>query len=271
VEADEAVVARLDDRAVAAMLSLAEVALNVSPFKPRQLPENWRELLELWVRGATLGEIREVAGAEGVECVEEVFVYRLVWAMEATRARAVALDDEGAGQMNGRAALALETGTMNLSAAVLLQAGLASRVAAFEALRICPGDFTDRNGMRDWLWSADVLQESRRRDWPTPDTHDIWHDFVSGSGTGDGEWVATTHPWSVQYSVEPPPRNTPLRIFHEAHPARSWVCTREFDRIGTLVPPLPRAPEGLLWATAGNANELSVTHIGPEADLRAQR
>src|SRR5205823_14329799 len=87
VEADAAVAARLEDRAVAAMIGLAEIAFGTAPFMPRQLPEEWRAILERWVKGAYMSEIRQLAGDEGAECVEDVIVYRRVLVIEVERAQ----------------------------------------------------------------------------------------------------------------------------------------------------------------------------------------
>src|SRR5262249_49193240 len=74
VAADAAVAARLEDRAVAAMIAVAEIVFETTPFRPRRLPNEWRGILERWVEGASMSEIRELADDEGAEFVEDVLV-----------------------------------------------------------------------------------------------------------------------------------------------------------------------------------------------------
>ena len=63
-----------------ALVALAERLLIIRPFTPdAELPGNWRAVLRPWVAGATVGAI----GAENMKLVEDVFTYKLVWALEA--------------------------------------------------------------------------------------------------------------------------------------------------------------------------------------------
>ena len=101
-----------------------------------------------------LGEaLSGVAGgqeAETLQFVEGGLVYRLPWAMEAIRVRGIANGDiVGVFDMNlndfelGLAVPAVETGTLNRSASILIQAGFNSRLAAIKAVRDIGAPFTN--------------------------------------------------------------------------------------------------------------------------------
>ena len=114
----------------------AERVFTFYPFEPDPFPANWRDILRCWLLGQPLAAIVAGQEAEALQFIEGGLVYRLPWAMEALRVRAaangdvvgmfaLALDDYEL----GLAVPAVETGTMNRSASILIQAGFNSRLA----------------------------------------------------------------------------------------------------------------------------------------------
>jgi len=105
-----------------ALMPLAERLLAIRPFVPNAaLPRNWGRTLRRWVSGGTVTEI----GPEGVRLVEEAFAYRLVWGLDAVRARRMASGwdpEPGAGV----AAASLETGVPQTMMSMLIRSGLPS-------------------------------------------------------------------------------------------------------------------------------------------------
>jgi hypothetical protein len=87
--------------------------------------------------GEGLSRIADGHEAETLPFVEGGLVYRLPWAMEAIRVRGIANDDI-VGVFDARlddfelglAVPAVETGTLNRSASILIQAGFNSRAVA---------------------------------------------------------------------------------------------------------------------------------------------
>ena len=74
-------------------------------------------------------------------------IYRLPWGLEAIRVRAQANQDQVADKAVSDfrldlAVSAVETGTLNRSAAVLMQAGFTSRLAAIKAVSDTDAKFT---------------------------------------------------------------------------------------------------------------------------------
>ena len=89
--ADDAALLGGIDELVSALCGIGERLLFMRPFKPNKaepLPSNWKDILRNWISGESIDKI----GLENMQAVEEVFTYRLVWALEATRVRRVSLE-----------------------------------------------------------------------------------------------------------------------------------------------------------------------------------
>ena len=131
------------DQAVAALAEFGTIVFAIEPFQPADLLENWPAILREWLKGNSMADL---AGGREVplrKFIEDAPVYRLVWALEAIRVRAAAMEDAPENPNEGRAALAVETGTPSTEAALLIQSGLPSRISALSALRDCPGNFSN--------------------------------------------------------------------------------------------------------------------------------
>ena len=135
--------------AIDAITSLAERVFAFYPFTPDTLPENWRDLLRCWLLGEPLAALAFGQESETLHFIEGGLVYRLPWAMEAVRVRATANGDV-VGEIDlalddyelGLAVPAVETGTMNRSASIMIQAGFSSRLAAIKAVTDTEATFT---------------------------------------------------------------------------------------------------------------------------------
>lgn len=113
---------------VEALQELGERLLTVRPFVPnggKTLPSGWQAILRAWVSGERVTEI----GSQNMRFVEDAFSYRLAWALEAVRARRLALGWSPESVAGGAAAV-LENGVPQLPMAMLIRAGLPSRRAA---------------------------------------------------------------------------------------------------------------------------------------------
>ncbi len=78
----------------------------------------------------------------------------------------------------GLAIPAVETGTISRSAAVLIQAGFNSRIAAIKAVTETGAEFSTSQALQAWLTSDDVQVLSALPHWPTPETHEMWVNFA---------------------------------------------------------------------------------------------
>lgn len=105
------------------LVELANTLLKIRPFVPDE-PMNvgWDNVLRAWVAGTDVAQI----GIGNMRLVEEVFAYRLVWALEALRTRRAATGFQS-DLPEGGAAASLETGLPRITMSMLVRAGLPSR------------------------------------------------------------------------------------------------------------------------------------------------
>jgi DEAD/DEAH box helicase len=156
-----------------ALAQMGEQLLSIRPFVPEDhLPYNWRDLLRAWVRGDDVTAI----GLDNMRVIDDAFVYRLVWAIEALRMNRRANGGESE-MLEGAAAACLETGLPANMMAMLVRAGLPSRTAAKIVVEQLNPIFLTRGEMNQWLRSPQVAAHDAQIDWPTADTGAIWRRF----------------------------------------------------------------------------------------------
>jgi hypothetical protein len=156
-----------------ALIALGEHLLVIRPFTPdAELPPNWRDVLRAWVSGADV----EAIGADNMKLVEDVFTYKLVWALEALRTRRLIMGWDP-DTIVGGASASLETGVPDFMMSMLIRAGLPSRRAAIAAVKLGGADFLDGAGMREWLESDAIVALTDAGGWPTAETTALWARF----------------------------------------------------------------------------------------------
>jgi hypothetical protein len=264
--------------AIQAIEAFAEVAFTIPPFAPKNLIDNWKDVLRSWLLGLPLdGTLTSDDGT--IEFIERAFIYLLPWAMEAVRVRAgayVAGSDEAdeldielklADFPNSGAVMALETGTLSISAAVLIQAGFQSRTAAIKAVADTGATFESSRSMKGWLQSAEVREMSEDPEWPTPETHKLWHAFAKQEvESNGGTWAIHSQVVPVKWTGVAMPPGAPLRLAMAAT-GRWIVFDAENQAVGSIPTWLPAGePPGLALATAtGALDSFSLEYLGPLA------
>jgi hypothetical protein len=200
-----------------------------------------------------------------LEFIEDALVYRLVWAMEAVRVRQSAVDDELDWPNAGRAAVALETGTPDYCAALLIQNGLASRIGAMKAVSDCPADFADIKGMRQWVRSRCVTQRQADPKWPTPETASLWQTFVGGLTVGStAKWSIQKGCANVTWQDEPRPDGTSVRMLYDHSQRNMRVLSHDLDPLGILPYRWDAEPVGVaLGEIAESQSSIAITYLGP--------
>lgn len=261
------------DMAVQAIIDFAKIAFCIPPFSPKDIIAEWPTVLTAWLNGVSLANIPGGASDGVINFIEQAFVFNLPWAMEAVRVRYEAhtnidlLDDSVTNLSDyrrGIAVMALETGTMLVPAALLIQAGFASRLGAIQAIKSTGATFEKVAGLKRWLASDDVLANSKNPAWPTPESHQIWSVFIQSRAAGaTGEWKATSYSGPVSWLGAPMAPGTPLRIGGGPGKEKS-VLTADFQEVGTLKwTPNPEAT-GIYIATAnGKVDKFDFEYIGP--------
>ena len=271
VVANGAISDRDDERAIEAITALAERIFTISPFIPDPLPENWREVLSIWLSGRPIADLSQTDITELLRFVENGLIYRLPWGMEAIRVRAQANQDTFEGMPIdafelGLAVPSIETGTLHRSAAILMQAGFSSRLAAIKAVTETAAEFTTARELTAWLRSDLILELSERDDWPTSESESLWKSFVS-QYTPPEKTI-----WTVKHAtrfarwrnnIDVPPPGSPIKVWNVTDDTLLLAPTHEI--LGYLDEPIPQAWSGLLVARIGTqANSVAFTYYGPE-------
>ncbi|CAD7564483.1 FIG00464231: hypothetical protein [Citrobacter europaeus] len=130
MQANTALIVSDHEAAIAAITDIVERVFTFYPFEPDILPANWREILRGWLLGHPLAMMIAGDEVDALQFIEAGLGYRLPWAMEALRVRTTANGDTvGMPPLAledyelGLAVPAVETGTMNHSASILIQTG----------------------------------------------------------------------------------------------------------------------------------------------------
>jgi len=231
-QADEAALGGDAEMLLAALTNLAARLLAIRPFVPDDpLPPNWRDVLAAWLSGMPVRNI----GPDNMRFIEDVFTYRLVWALEALRTRRVALEWQPE-IIAGTAAACLETGLPRYMMALLVRAGLPSREAAIAAINDQEPVVLDTEDLIAWLESNHIAALTDAGNWPTPETASIWAQFRAEMLNRTSQrW--TSREWRRNIDMDSrqidpvPGRAYRIEI---AEDGTVWVLTPDFERVVML-------------------------------------
>lgn len=270
VEANAAIIVGDEEGAIAALVALAELVFTFYPFKPDPLPDDWKAIMRNWLLGEPTTAIANVVKTEMLQFVENGLTYRLPWAMEAIRVRAIAngdiLDEEGLTLdvfELGPAVAAVETGTLNRAASLLIQAGFNSRLAAIKAVKDTVADFQSGHGLREWLRSDLVIAWGEFADWPTPETHQMWLDFSKVvSPTEDQTWALRQYTATVNWDGAIPRSGTPLHFYQMD--GINYILAEDGTPVASLTGSVNTKRKGLMRVKVGNESNIEVDYLGPD-------
>ena len=259
------------DEAISAITQLAKMIFNIETFSPKKLPENWENILEIWLMGYSIiesitddSEISDI-----LQFVEDSFVYRLPWGIEAIRVRAEANGDIIQDEMTidvletDVTVPAVENGTFNRSAAMLMQAGFNSRQAAIKAVVDTDGNFSNTEELSKWLKSKKILEATVTGDWPTPATEPLWREFVENfKPTKNKIWSSTFEQLPVRWNTKPyPASGTKVRLVNSK--SSTNVIGADGSIIGKIFEPIKILENGVYYATiSDNYKILDVEYLG---------
>ena len=249
-----------------AIIEFAEIVFKKKPFVPYRICNNWKKVTKMWLNGESMSDMIGIGGSDTTSFVQDGLVYKLVWALEAMRARIDYLvDDENEVELQGHAALAVESGSSILPVCILLQSGFTSRTGAHIAITSENAAFTDRDGMKLWLRSQRIKELSRDDSWPSAESAAEWNRFYYQSGRSSRD-VYSTNSWESACSwtkgIELPPINTVLRIKQIGTSA--MLCTPDFKVIGQILDWKPIPNESNAWAKVQSDGTVEINYIGPE-------
>ncbi|ABE40853.1 DEAD/DEAH box helicase-like [Rhodopseudomonas palustris BisB5] len=261
--------------AIDAVTRLAELVFTFYPFTPDPWPGNWRDILRSWLLGQPLGALAAGQASDTLQFIEGSLVYRLPWAMEAVRVRAAANGDTvGLFGLTledhelSLAVLSVETGTMNRSASILIQAGFTSRLAAIKAVTDSGATFQNGGQLRAWLSSEALAAWNALPDWPTAETKAMWTEFTQGfTPRASNIWSDRRYWASATWYGVPPLPGVPVQL-HDWNGQR-LVLSADCTPLGTLRNALNANRKGLIQATVSpTAGRIDLVYIGPD-DLSA--
>ena len=249
------------------LTEFASLVFQIRPFKQNSLNQNRPDILRRWLFGEMVGIISEICGEDVQSPLSKTpLSYRLVWALETVRVRAIAHGDLAADTI-GYSALALECGLWIPPAALLVAASFPSRAGALKAVSDTGGDFTDFAEMRRWLASDLVSQMTRDLNWPTPETSEIWRAFRE-SGLDDRSKVWTSH--SIVAHLSAPLEEFEsdagrLQVLHDDAENQTWLYTDDMRRLGRLLQPFRHKPSGIVFVEGiDGTDRVRLNYIGPD-------
>jgi hypothetical protein len=269
VRANGAILVDDAEQAIASVSAFAQKVFAVSPFAPDDLPDDWPAILKAWLEGRALAPLAAGREDEVLKFVEQALVYKLPWAMEAVRVRGLAHSDvlEGGLSMEdvelGLAVGAVETGSLNVSAVMLMHAGFSSRLAAINAVSQTNADFTNMSELRAWLRGGAVASGRENPDWPTTASHGLWLQFIESMAPERRRtWASTEHEIDIEWDDIGPPVGTALRFVDAGD--ETLVYSADFTPLGRLAIPLNADRLGLALASVGWLGDtVDVRYVGP--------
>lgn len=274
IQANAGVLLDDTDAAITAITKLAKLIFKITPFIPDPFPDDWKDLLKAWLLGEPLVDAIEGDEAEGFGFIENGLVYKLSWGMEALRVRALAnndpIGDDGttlADYELGLAVPAVETGTLNRSAALLVQAGFSSRLAAIKAVVETKATFTTKFELQEWLNSDRVRELTKAGNWPTAETAEMWSDFCASiSPLSFMVWSPQEYKADVVLKDEKRPliAKEPLRLVSHPKDGSTLVLTPDYEQVGTLVQTLNPERIGLAIGSEMDSRTVYIKYYGPE-------
>jgi len=269
IQANGAILNDDAEEAIATITAIAERVFAFYPFTPDPMPANWRDIVRAWLLGQPLFGIAAGLESETLQFIEGGLVYRLPWAMEALRVRAAAngdtIDDFPLDVYElGLAVPAVETGTLNRSASILIQAGYSSRLGAIKAVIDTGATFRTGQELRQWLSSEAVAAWSAQPDWPTPETKAMWTEFAQSFNPRDSRtWADRRYRAAVTWFGVPPPPDTPVHIHHWA--GQPSVLSADGTPLGTVQAALNPGRAGLVRAQVSqDVSKIELAYLGPD-------
>lgn len=262
----QAAVLKADATEVAVLaLNLAERVTADPHFSVRKPPDNWREVLTKWVTGVALGEILEGLGTREEQrtqsFVQDGVVFRLVWAAEAVRVQALSTGHTRAAELGDGPMLVLTHGVPSIPAALLCQAGYASRTGAVWVTTKLAANFTSLDAMREWIKeNAPVLEEQDF--WEHDDHRLLWGRLATPDiGEYPRQWNRRTSEATPRWRTRVPAKGAFVRLIARSDRS-ALVCDEALEPLGEL--DLRFNPHGaVLEAEVLAGGKLQISYYGP--------
>lgn len=248
------------------VVKLAESIFTQPFFSVRKRPDNWQDVLKRWVSGVAFADILKGLGVRQEQStqsfVQDGVVFRLVWAVESVRVQAISSGHARAEELGDGAMLALTHGVPSIPAALLCQAGYASRVGALWVARVRSASFTDFDGMRRWMEENEAVL-SDNEFWESEDHRILWNQVLRPTASDlPRRWHRRRIPGTVQWLAgKAPPAGTPVRLLVRSERS-AIICAQDLSSLGIVT--FTFNPEGAaLEAVVQPDGNLNITYFGP--------
>ena len=271
IQANGALLNQEQDIFIESIVNIAEILFEIHPFTPNPFPADWRDVLRRWLRGEPIAQEGAAVNADTLRFIENGLVYKLPWGLEAIRVRAQANGELGAMTIDdfevGVAVPAVETGTTNRSAAILMQAGFTSRLAAIKVVDETDAAFTNSFELNGWLESDAIMALNEDINWPTPESRVLWDEFRAGFIPSEKRiWSVKSGEvpvsWADGISPPAPGEMIMLRISNGELPL---VMSAAFNILGELPIMFATVPKGLFRAFVGDEpDSVTFQYFGPD-------
>nr|WP_298411753.1 DEAD/DEAH box helicase [uncultured Halomonas sp.] len=262
------------EQAIEAITGLAKIVFNIMPFVPDPFPDNWRDVLRCWLMGQPLADVVAQNPSDVLRFIENGLIYKLPWAIESIKVRAQAngdtIGDDAIFTIDdfetGLAVPAIETGTLNRSAAILMQAGFTSRLAAIKAVNDTGANFENAAAMKVWMDSGVVVGLGQDPNWPMPESHELWLDFTTSYVPPERNiWSTQSANFKAEW-LEPenaPATGTIVKLV--GYGEEILIISTTMERIGSLAEPISMMARGVATARVSPDNQyLDVVYHGPD-------
>jgi hypothetical protein len=255
---DQAVQRGDADAATNAAVGIGELVFGVYPFAC-DLPETWKSILTGWLSGKATSQF---ANSSGIAFIQDGIVYRLVWAVEATRTTLVALDCLPDGAREGHLALCLTYGVPCIPAALLQQAGLASRALAVKLVQELGLSFCDSAGLKEWLA---LVVDGRVTPSLSAAEQAEWKRFASELALAmSSKWHAERSIFQVAWLRTPPPENSLVRVRNSTTSERIIdVLSPDLQLLGTIAGGRLKVRGRYSARVIGLDSRLRISYYGP--------
>ncbi|HBG31860.1 MAG TPA: hypothetical protein DDW98_14780, partial [Gammaproteobacteria bacterium] len=223
----------------------AKQVAHDSQFFVRKPPGQWQQVLVDWILGKAFREMLTGLGVREEQrtqsFVQDGAVFRLVWAAEAVRTQALSTGHARAGELGDGPMMTLTHGVPSISAALLCQAGFASRTGAWWAVSQLGADFTTIEGMRAWM----LIHKPTLEDvdfWENADQHLLWMRLsLPDLAQSFSRWHRRTSAAEPSWWSDVPANGALVRLIPQGDQA-ALVCSDTLEPLGEL--DLDFNPEG---------------------------
>ncbi len=255
--------------AVESVILLCELLFEIDPFIPTTLPEDWRQIVNAWLKGESLKEQNFSSLNDTLKFVEDGLVYRLPWGLEAIRVRAEVNNDIILDGMTfdsfevGLLVPSVENGSLNRSAAMLMQAGFSSRLEAIRAVSETGASFSNSREFKAWLSSDALNSYISTIELLNANTAKLWKSFIGEFKPNDDTvWQGTTVILPVNWESDITGSIGKLVRLHNEDDGVTKILSSEGDIIGSLRERYALSKSGVYRVKVEVNNFVSVDYWG---------